>query len=130
MGASALGTVLRNLRESKEFSLRELAQLAAIDHAYIHRLETGEKDAPSKDTLEKLVRVLKPHRRDIEVLRYVAVHPDINPELVDLTVKDNSVSFEVFLTAANLKFRSSSEITAQELLDRAKKLYEEYEGHK
>lgn len=129
MGASALGTVLRDLRESKGFSLRELAQLASMDHAYIHRLETGEKDSPSKEILEKLVKVLKPHRRDIEILRYVAVHPDINPDLVDLTIKDNTVSFEVFITAANMKFRSSYEIPARELIDRARKLYEEYEGH-
>ena len=129
MGASALGTVLRDLRESKGFSLRELAQLASIDHAYIHRLETGEKESPSKEVLEKLVKVLKPRRRDIEILRYVAVHLDINPDLVDLAIKDNSVSFEVFLTAANMKFRSSSEIPARELIDRAQKLYEEYEGH-
>jgi len=129
MGASALGTVLKDLRESKGFSLRELAQLAGIDHAYIHRLETGEKDSPSKETLDKLIRVLKPHRRDIEVLRYVAANPEINPDLVDLTVKDDGVSFEVFLTAANMKFRSNSGIAAQELIDRAKKFYEEYEGH-
>lgn len=129
MRASALGTVLKNLRESRGFSLRELAQLAAIDHAYIYRLETGEKDSPSKDTMDKLVRVLKPHRRDVELMRYVAEHPNINPELVDLTVKDDTVTFEVFLTAANSKFRGSSEINAQELINRAKKFYEEYEVH-
>ena len=44
MPAPALGSVLRALREKRGLSLRELGQLAEVDHAYIHRLETGSLD--------------------------------------------------------------------------------------
>ena len=34
---------------------RELGQLAQTDHAYIYRLEQGEKGAPSEDVLLRLI---------------------------------------------------------------------------
>ena len=43
MPESALGFLIRFLREQRGLSLRELGRLAGVDHAYIHRLETGEK---------------------------------------------------------------------------------------
>ena len=54
MAQAALGFLLRNLREERGLSLRELAQLADIDHAYVYRLETGAKESPSEEVLSKL----------------------------------------------------------------------------
>ena len=43
---------------------RELGQLADIDHTYIYRLETGEKQSPSDDLLARLLRVSKPIKEE------------------------------------------------------------------
>lgn len=66
---SAFGAAIRRLRESRGFSLREVSKLSGLDHAYVHRLETGEKNAPSNDALGKLCRALKPTDRQKLVLR-------------------------------------------------------------
>src|SRR5207244_12470339 len=69
--ASAFGTLIRRIREGRRLSLRDVGQLCGIDHAYIHRLETGEKEAPSDDTLGHLFRVVKPTKREERVLRFL-----------------------------------------------------------
>lgn len=54
-----LGQLLSYYREERGFSLRELATLSGISHAYIHRLENGEKEYPSQKTLKALTKALK-----------------------------------------------------------------------
>jgi len=46
MAQPALGLLLQHLREDRRLSLRELGQLAEIDHAYVYRLENGDKESP------------------------------------------------------------------------------------
>ena len=46
MGDSALGSVMRALREKRGLSLRDLGTLAETDHAYIAKIERGDKEAP------------------------------------------------------------------------------------
>ena len=64
MSQTGLGVALKTLRERRTLSLREIGQLSSVDHAYVHRLESGEKTNPSSDLVEKLLRVLKPVERD------------------------------------------------------------------
>lgn len=54
----ALGGKLRNLRESKELSIRALTALANIDHSQIHRIEKGDI-SPSAITIQKLADALE-----------------------------------------------------------------------
>ena len=56
MPQTALGFLLRDLREERNFPYGKLAQLADVDHAYIYRLETGDKESPSDEVLSKLDR--------------------------------------------------------------------------
>ena len=56
--AHTLGAHLRRLREIRGMSLRALADRAGVDHAYIWRLESGEKTEPSEDILEKILAAL------------------------------------------------------------------------
>ena len=51
----ALGIWLKDLRGRRDLSLREVAERSKVDHAYIFRLETGAKEAPSEDVIDKLV---------------------------------------------------------------------------
>ncbi len=59
MPESALGVLLKKMREQRGLSFRELGRLAELDHAYIYRLEAGDKDDPSTEALGKLTRALK-----------------------------------------------------------------------
>src|SRR5260370_29978813 len=75
MAQPAFGLLLQRLREQRGLSLRELGQLAGIDHAYIYRLEAGDKESPSEEILTKLVRALKSGKREADMLRYLAKQP-------------------------------------------------------
>lgn len=105
MPESALGLLLRHLREERDLSLRELATLADVDHAYIYRLETGAKELPSADVLAKLIRPLRAGKRESEMLKYLAEHTETPPDLVLATLAKPAVSFQVFAAAAGASFR-------------------------
>ncbi len=105
MNQPALGLLLQRLREARKLSLRELAQLAGVDHAYIYRLESGGKESPSEEILSRLTRGLKPGKREAEMLQYLAEHSATDPGLVEHVLDDRTVSYEVFAAAAAAAFR-------------------------
>lgn len=96
MPESALGHWLKGLREDRGLSLRDVAQRGEVDHAYVYRLETGAKEAPSEEVVRKLVVALRPSTRDVEILRFLADHPTIDLNLVEFVRKDEGVSFDEF----------------------------------
>lgn len=96
MPESALGHWLRGLREKRDLSLRDVAQRGEVDHAYVYRLETGAKEAPSDEVIGKLVTALSPSKRDAEILRYLAANSNIEVALVDFVQKDETVTFDEF----------------------------------
>ena len=85
MDQAALGLMLQHLRQKRGLTLRELSQLADVDHAYIYRLETGDKERPSDKVLLKLIRALRAGARDAEILHYLAEHTKTEPDLVKLS---------------------------------------------
>lgn len=89
---SALGQWLRWLREDRSLSLRELAARSDVDHAYIHRLETGAKEAPSDDVINRLITALVPVPRDTEILRFLAKRSDLDSRLALFARQDTSVT--------------------------------------
>ena len=96
MPETALGVWLRGLRERSKLSLRDLGQRSEVDHAYIHRLETGAKEAPSDEVMNKLSAALSPTKRDTEVLRFVAGHPNIDISLLNFIRENEAVTFAEF----------------------------------
>lgn len=108
MDESALGVLLRFLREERGLKLRELGQLADVDHAYIYRLETGAKEAPSEEVLAKLVRALKAGKREALMLRFLAEHPETDAALVKIGLGDKTVTYEIFAAAAGAAFRGAA----------------------
>jgi HTH-type transcriptional regulator, competence development regulator len=105
MGISALGVLLSFLREQRGLSLRELGRLAEVDHAYIHRLETGGKEAPSTEVIGKLAKPLQAGKRETGMLLYLATHPETPAELVSLATRDPTITYDVFKGAASMAFR-------------------------
>ena len=121
MAASALGVLLRYLREERRFSLRELAGFADIDHAYIYRLEVGEKESPSDEVVSKLAKVLKPDPRHFDMLRFLAQHPGANPDLTAYVMKEPSVTFDEFVPAATVVHRGHTRPDPETLIKRVRK---------
>ena len=108
MSDTGLGTALRKLRDRRTLSVREVGKLSEIDHAYIHRLESGEKASPSKDLVGKLLRVLKASDRDSAIVTWLAEHPDANPELVEFVLEDPAIDIDVFTMAAGARHRGNA----------------------
>lgn len=122
MAQPAFGVLLQWLREQRGLSLRELAQLAGIDHAYIYRLEAGEKESPSEEILTKLVRALKTGKREADMLRYLAEHPDVDPGLVAHALADATVTIEEFSSVAGVAFRGAGRPDYPKLVERVRRI--------
>jgi transcriptional regulator with XRE-family HTH domain len=128
MPQSALGYLLRNLREERGLSLREIAQLAGIDHAYVHRLETGAKESPSDDVMSKLIRALKAPRREAEMVRYLAAHTDTDAGFVAHVRQDPTVTFDEFVSAAGMAFRGTARPDYATRIERVRRILREEDG--
>ncbi len=96
MPESALGRWLKALRDDRRLSLREVSQRGEVDHAYVYRLETGAKESPSEEVINKLIAALTPSARDVEILRFLASHPNVDSNLADFARQDASVTPEEF----------------------------------
>jgi transcriptional regulator with XRE-family HTH domain len=125
MAQSAFGFLLRRLREDRKLSLRELGQLADIDHAYIFRLESGDKEAPSEETLAKLIRALKVGKREADMLRYLAKHPETDTALVLEALKDSTMSYDLFKSVAGVAFRGKGRPDYPKLIQRVRRILAE-----
>ena len=106
MPESALGHWLKALRDDRRLSLREVSQRGEVDHAYIYRLETGAKESPSAEVINKLIAALTPSARDAEILRFLASHPNVNVDggLADFVRQDASITpaeFHMLTTVVN-----------------------------
>lgn len=125
MTKTGFGLLLQNLREGRKLSLRELAQLSEVDHAYIYRLENGEKVSPSEDVILKLIRALKAGKREADMIRYLAKHTDTDNTLIDLILKDQTISYEIFTSVAGAAFRGSGRPDYPKLIERVRKILKE-----
>ena len=96
MPPSGLGTWLRGLRDGRDLSLRDVAQRSAVDHAYIYRLETGAKEAPSDEVVDKLIAALTPSDRDAKIFRFLVGQPNIGAGLLEFVCGDDNISFDEF----------------------------------
>ncbi len=128
MKKNGLGFFLQHLRERRGLSLRELGQLADTDHAYIYRLEQGEKAAPSDDVLVRLIRALKADQREAEMLRFLPAHPETAQDLVVAVLNDPTVRYEEFAAAAGAAFRGNTRPNYAQLLARVRKILSEENG--
>jgi HTH-type transcriptional regulator, competence development regulator len=127
MAQTALGLLLQRLREERGLSLRELAQLADVDHAYIYRLESGDKESPSEEVLSKLIRALKIGKREADMLRFLAAHTETDPALVKHVLDDRTISYEIFTSVAGAAFRGTRP-DYQKLVERVRRILEEENG--
>lgn len=124
MPQTGLGIALKKLRERRTLSLREVGQLAAIDHAYVHRLESGDKTSPTAELLGKLLKVLKPDEREADMVKWLMEHPEADTELVEFVLADPSISVEVFTAAAGVRHRGTARPDPATLIARVRRAFE------
>jgi HTH-type transcriptional regulator, competence development regulator len=118
---SGLGAALRKLRERRTLSIRELGRLTDIDHAYIYRLEQGEKTSPSLELIATLLSVLKANPRDSAMVKWLVEHSDTWDELVEHCLDDPSVTVEEFTMAAGVRHRGTVRPTPGVLIERVRR---------
>ena len=125
MSQTGLGVALKTLRERRTLSLREIGQLSSVDHAYVHRLESGEKTNPSADLVEKLLRVLKPGERDAALVMWLVDHAEADPRLVEFVLNDPSISIDIFSAAAGVRHRGNARPDPATLIARIQRAFED-----
>ena len=123
MATTGLGTALRKLRERRTLSLRETGQLTGIDYAYIHRLETGQKNAPSNELLGKLLKILKPSARDTEIVEWLVTFTEADPALVDFVIDNPDIEIDVFTAAAGMRHRGTSRPDPATIISRVQRAF-------
>lgn len=129
MSQTGLGVALKMLRERRTLSLREIGQLSLVDHAYVHRLETGEKTNPSHDLIKKLLKVLKPGERDAALVIWLVDHTGADPKLVEFVLQDPSISIEIFSAAAGVRHRGNARPDPATLIARIKRAFNDDEDN-
>ncbi len=117
----SFGYALKNFRDERSLSLRELGRLANIDHAYIHRLENDEKTAPSDEVVAQLIRNLKLTKRRAQILRFL-VGKQISTSLIDLFIGDEHRPIDVFESLAQMSYRGSQPKTEEHWASEADRL--------
>ena len=125
MSQTGLGVALKTLRERRTLSLREIGQLSSVDHAYVHRLESGEKANPSPDLVEKLLKVLKPGERDAALVMWLVDHAEADPRLVKIVLNDPSISIDIFSAAAGVRHRGNTRPDPATLIARIQRAFED-----
>jgi len=125
MSQTGLGVALKTLRESRNLSLREIGKQASVDHAYVHRLETGEKTNPSRDLIEKLLKVLNPGERNTELVIWLVGRTDADPNFVEFVLQDPSISIDIFSAAAGVRHRGNASPDPATLISRIRRAFEE-----
>lgn len=125
MPKTGLGIALKMLRERRTLSLREVGQHSSIDHAYVYRLETGEKTNPSHELIDKLLATYKPSERDVDILKWLVDHPETDPQLVEFVIKDYTIGIDVFYMAAGIRHRGTARPDPATLIARIRRALEE-----
>jgi HTH-type transcriptional regulator, competence development regulator len=105
------GAALRYFREQRGFSLRELGTLSRVDHAYIHRLEEGEKSMPSLEVLDRLATALKLSGPRRELLRALLSAGSVPDGLFHAMVQHPAASIDAFQIASKTSFRGARPTT-------------------
>lgn len=116
---SAFGAVLRELREARQLSLRDLGALAEVDHAYIAKIERGDKEPPPEETFTRLIRHLKATEHQVSVLRFLRTNNALDPALALYALTNTEATPEILAIAATVVHRGSTRPSPADLIERA-----------
>lgn len=101
------GTYIADLRERQGFSLRELEKHAGdLSHVYIWRLEKGDRETPSADTVDKLARALHATPRERQIAQLLA-KTDIDDTLFRIALDRTDIPIDDIGPVATMSFRGN-----------------------
>lgn len=86
----SFGGTLRRYRLRAGYSQNTLAQIVGINASYINRLESGEREAPTRDIAQALGRALSLVPEETDRLMFAAGH--VPPTLQKLGPADTTVA--------------------------------------
>lgn len=119
------GEFLKQARESRRLKFRELESAAEdLDHAYIWRLEKGDRSKPSPDTIEKLANALNLDQRERDIFALLA-RSEIDDTLYLIMTQRRDIDWHYLEPVATMSFRGkrpSSEADWLQIIDRVKEL--------
>ncbi len=114
-----LACFIATMRERKNLSFRDLEKRAGnLDHAYIWRLEKGDRAAPSDDVVARLSHAFKLNDRESEIFRLLAKSVSIDDELYRLMLSRLDIPWEDFEDVAMMSFRGKRPNTEDAWLKR------------
>ena len=114
-----LAEFIATMRERKELSFRDLERRAGdLDHAYIWRLEKGDRAAPSDDVVTRLSHAFELDDRENEVFRLLAKSVTIDDALYRLMLSRRDIPWEDFEDVATMSFRGERPNTEEAWLKR------------
>ncbi|OEC58892.1 helix-turn-helix transcriptional regulator [Pseudomonas sp. AP42] len=114
-----LAGFIASMRERKELSFRDLEKRAGdLDHAYIWRLEKGDRAAPSEDVVVRLSHALELDDRESDVFRLLAKSVTIENALYLLMLERKDIPWEDFEDVATMSFRGERPDTKEAWIKR------------
>lgn len=113
---------LKNARNYRELSLRQLeVKSENLDHAYIYRLEKGDKLKPSADTVKKLAIALQLTERESNIFSLL-VQQEIDDPLYDIMKDRLDLNWETLECAATMSNRGKRPSSSEEWMSYIKKI--------
>ena len=88
--ADDFGSTLRRFRVRAGLSQNALAKIVGINASYINRLESGEREAPTREVAQALARALSLATEEVDRLLFSAGH--VPPSLQKLGPADSTVA--------------------------------------
>jgi transcriptional regulator with XRE-family HTH domain len=114
-----LAEFIATMRERKELSFRDLEKRAGdLDHAYIWRLEKGDRAAPSDDVVMRLSQALELDDRQSDIFRLLAKSVTVENALYQLMISRIDIPWEDFEDVATMSFRGERPDTEEAWLKR------------
>lgn len=111
-----LADFIREARTRRGLNFRELESKADdLDHAYIWRLEKGDKTSPSPAAIEKLAKALSLDEREREIFRLLA-DSDIEDALYELMMTRQDIDWAHLEPVATMSFRGQRPTTIDDWL--------------
>ncbi|MNO20158.1 hypothetical protein D3C76_99040 [compost metagenome] len=114
-----LAGFIATMRERKELSFRDLERRAGdLDHAYIWRLEKGDRASPSTEVITRLSHALELDDREEAVFKLLAKSVVVEDSLYHLMVTRPDIQWEDFEDVATMSFRGERPNTKEAWLKR------------
>lgn len=108
-----LAGFIAQMRQRNRQSLRDIERLSGgLDHAYVWRLEKGDKGMPSEATVDRLALALRLNVRQAQVLRLLT-RTAVDDALCRLMLEREDLPWEDFEPVATMSLRGNRPSTQE-----------------